>query len=477
MQGFDWKEEFLQGIEHSQVFCPVVSWGTLRSLQRHACGKRAQCPDNVLLELILARMLTERGRMKAVIPVLTAGLKFKERDFGEMLIVGGGFVGVLGEDGKERLLFQSQPHEPTLDDLRSRGGQYADLLDEAAAAQKVPEGGAAAAAAAAAGAARGVAPSKYSLLGIVQWLLERQVYRVPPVAAPATVAAASASASTAAAPPAQAGAAPQAAASDEEAAAPGGASAGTGFNVAGIADRLQSVCAALTLSGGAGVDAVAQLERQTTRRTGGDQRFFLPGTATPVQLLGHTLLAGGGRDFMQEKYTAQLQLGGRYAILYFGGSWCPACLDFLPALRESYRFIRKRPRPPGEAAPALVFVSQDRSADDFVAHFKAHGRWLAVPFAEERRRSLLAQRFGINAVPAVVILDPAGAVVTTAAADDMRADPEARGFPWPSESLSAMMGTVLVDNEGARFRTAEKVGGSGEGAKVKYVLLYFGGEW
>jgi hypothetical protein len=39
------------------------------------------------------------------------------------------------------------------------------------------------------------------------------------------------------------------------------------------------------------------------------------------------------------------------------------------------------------------------------------------------------------------------------------------------------MGTVLEDHEGARFRTAEKVGGSGEGAKVKYVLLYFGGEW
>ena len=52
----------------------------------------------------------------------------------------------------------------------------------------------------------------------------------------------------------------------------------------------------------------------------------------------------------------------------------------------------------------VVFVSLDGNEAAFEKNFEEMP-WLAVPFKDEDLRSRLKQRFGVNAIPSIVILD------------------------------------------------------------------------
>ena len=92
--------------------------------------------------------------------------------------------------------------------------------------------------------------------------------------------------------------------------------------------------------------------------------------------------------------------------MYFGAHWAPPCRLFTTNLVEAYKEINK------EAQKfEVVFVSIDGNDKAFKDNFKEMP-WLAVPYEEEELRSRLKQRYGINSIPTIVILDMNGTMIT-----------------------------------------------------------------
>lgn len=121
---------------------------------------------------------------------------------------------------------------------------------------------------------------------------------------------------------------------------------------------------------------------------------------------------------------------GRLIGLYFSGHWCPPCRQFTPMLRQAYEAMQRRN---GSANSPLevVYISTDRSYDEFSAYVAEEMPWLAVAYENEEMRKGIQQLFGVTGVPTLVIVDPAdGQIITMNATDDVRQDLSARKFPW-----------------------------------------------
>ncbi len=59
--------------------------------------------------------------------------------------------------------------------------------------------------------------------------------------------------------------------------------------------------------------------------------------------------------------------------------------------------------------------------------------WLAVPYNDEARISGLKQRFGINGIPTVIVVDNQGTLVTYEARKDIQKDPSECLKKWEEE--------------------------------------------
>jgi nucleoredoxin len=91
----------------------------------------------------------------------------------------------------------------------------------------------------------------------------------------------------------------------------------------------------------------------------------------------------------------------------------------------------------------IVFVSSDHGEDAF-RHYLEQMPWLAVPFAERHLAENLMNRFGVQGIPKLVLIDPRTCeVVTSEGRSGVSRDPEGREFPW--RGLQPSMGErVLV---------------------------------
>jgi len=112
-------------------------------------------------------------------------------------------------------------------------------------------------------------------------------------------------------------------------------------------------------------------------------------------------------------------LEGKVIGLYFSAEWCPPCRSFTPSL------VKLRDRKDDEFE--VIFVSSDRSPEDQAKYMKGYGmKWPALPHDSEKRRSL-GQQFGVSGIPALVIIDDQGKLITKDGRAEMgRTDTEAR---------------------------------------------------
>lgn len=95
------------------------------------------------------------------------------------------------------------------------------------------------------------------------------------------------------------------------------------------------------------------------------------------------------------------ELVGKNILLYFSAHWCPPCRAFLPKLIKTYHDIKAK-----DEAFEVIFISSDRnqsSFDDFFATMP----WLALPFGDERKKSL-QRKFKVQGIPAVIAIDRFG---------------------------------------------------------------------
>jgi len=109
--------------------------------------------------------------------------------------------------------------------------------------------------------------------------------------------------------------------------------------------------------------------------------------------------------------------------VYFSAHWCPPCRGFTPQLAESYNKDLK------QKGFEVVFVSGDKSEDEFQSYFKEQP-WLALDFGDSKRKNQLNAHFGVEGIPCFVIVDKDGSVITKNGTSVVKGDPTGQEFPW-----------------------------------------------
>ena len=112
-------------------------------------------------------------------------------------------------------------------------------------------------------------------------------------------------------------------------------------------------------------------------------------------------------------------------LLYFSAQWCPPCRAFTP---ELIKFHEKHAE---KHNFEIVFCSWDQTEEEFMDYYQNHhGKWLAMPFQHRPQVDAMAQRFGVQTIPTLILIGANGDVVCKGARNMVASDPEAKQFPW-----------------------------------------------
>ena len=143
-----------------------------------------------------------------------------------------------------------------------------------------------------------------------------------------------------------------------------------------------------------------------------------------------------GYSRWEKLVTTDTVVRGRTVVgLYFSTDWCQPCKLFTPLLKKLHASTRahctdaNRNIPPFE----IVLVSRCKEARDTERYF-ADMPWAAMEHdsATGRQGLALMNKYGVSTIPALVLLDGAGALICNCGQEHLRKDPTGNGFPWPA---------------------------------------------
>lgn len=143
-----------------------------------------------------------------------------------------------------------------------------------------------------------------------------------------------------------------------------------------------------------------------------------------------SLLVSEEKDYVIKNDGSKVSvsdLTGKIILLYFSAHWCPPCRAFLPDLIEMYKQIKEK-----DDAFEIIFISSDMDDETFKDYFSKMP-WLALPFADERKR-FLSRIFKISGIPSCVVIDRAGKTLTKDARN-LIMDYGANAYPFTKESI------------------------------------------
>lgn len=131
-------------------------------------------------------------------------------------------------------------------------------------------------------------------------------------------------------------------------------------------------------------------------------------TVAPTELLGPELYNAAGKPAPAEA------LKGKLVGLYFSAHWCPPCRAFTPELIAAYKKIRAEKKP-----FEIVLVSADRDERSMYQYMDKTGMpWLTMKFDAQRQQAL-GERFSVQGIPTLVILDETGRTVSLTGRGDV----------------------------------------------------------
>ncbi|KAL6011444.1 hypothetical protein ACLOJK_001892 [Asimina triloba] len=146
-----------------------------------------------------------------------------------------------------------------------------------------------------------------------------------------------------------------------------------------------------------------------------------------------SLLVSGDRDFFIGKNGIKVPVAdliGKHILLYFSAQWCPPCRAFLPKLITAYHEIKAK-----DNAFEVIFASSDSDQASFDEFFREMP-WLAIPFGDERKKSL-SRTFKIMGIPALIAIGPTGKTITKDARNLIMLH-GSKAYPFSEEHLKAL---------------------------------------
>merc|ERR1712188_26852 len=96
----------------------------------------------------------------------------------------------------------------------------------------------------------------------------------------------------------------------------------------------------------------------------------------------------------------------------------------------------------------VVFVSSDRDESSFKEYFDEQP-WLALDFADRKKKEQLSNLFGVRGIPSFVLIDKDGSVITKDGRAAVSADPTGAEFPWYPKPVSNLSGGPGLLNDAA----------------------------
>ncbi len=111
-----------------------------------------------------------------------------------------------------------------------------------------------------------------------------------------------------------------------------------------------------------------------------------------------------GKDVLPTQHV--LESGAQFFAIYFGAHWAPPCRLFTPALSEFYTNLNRDGK-----KFEIFFCSIDGNEEAFERNYREMP-FCAIPYTEDQRIQNLKQRFGVNGIPTLVVLDAQGETVS-----------------------------------------------------------------
>ena len=107
------------------------------------------------------------------------------------------------------------------------------------------------------------------------------------------------------------------------------------------------------------------------------------------------------------------------------------CRQFTPLLSKTYQDLIKESKP-----FEIIFVSSDQDEDSFKEYFGSMP-WKAISFEKEDVRTALGEKFGIRGIPALIVLNSEGKVISKDGRAEVMKSKEKAYDAWVSASSSA----------------------------------------
>jgi nucleoredoxin len=125
--------------------------------------------------------------------------------------------------------------------------------------------------------------------------------------------------------------------------------------------------------------------------------------------------------------------------LYFSAHWCGPCRGFTPNLVQVYKQVKAQNKD-----FEIVFVTSDRDQESFKSYF-SDMPWTAISFDKKAERESIEEKFGVEGIPALVMLQDGKLLnksavgnVRAAGGDPFNASEAAAAFPFKEEAVQEL---------------------------------------
>ncbi|CAH1431023.1 unnamed protein product [Lactuca virosa] len=118
-----------------------------------------------------------------------------------------------------------------------------------------------------------------------------------------------------------------------------------------------------------------------------------------------SLFASNDRDFLLSPTGAQIKISDlhdKIVGIYFSANWYPQCQSFTKLLIQVYEQIKAKKG----SAFEIIFVSSDEDLNAFNNYYQSNMPWLAIPFSDLETKKALNNRFDVEGIPCLIILQP-----------------------------------------------------------------------